>query len=99
MFAGQPPCDRHAVPVQAGALPTPVRPPAHLRNHTTARPPIHAQLEYLLVNINSWQRYFTPCESTIFAPHIDLVLYISRDDGMLAPVAIRAIARTRVDTR
>ena len=41
------------------------------------------QLEYLLVNINSWGRYFQPCESELFTPYIDLVLYISRDDGML----------------
>ncbi len=31
-------------------------------------------------------RYFTPCASADLVPYVDLVLYVSRDDGMLPGV-------------
>ncbi len=36
-------------------------------------------------------RYFTPCASADLAPYADLVLYVSRDDGMLAGVRAKVL--------
>ena len=40
-------------------------------------------------------RYFTPCASTDLAPYADLVLYVSRDDGMLAGVRAKVSTHVR----
>ena len=36
-------------------------------------------------------RYFTPCASADLAPYVDLVLYMSRDDGMLPGVRAKVL--------
>jgi hypothetical protein len=41
-------------------------------------------------------RYFTPCASTDFVPYVDLVLYLSRDDGMLKGVREKASRLSRL---
>ncbi len=40
-------------------------------------------------------RYFMPCASADLAPYADLVLYVSRDDGMLAGIREKVSTHVR----